>query len=444
MSQRAGNMDRRGFLSSLAALGAAHLAAPAGAAGFAEHGKIRLGFDNFSVRAFNWKAPQLIEYASSLNVDTLLLSDLDVYESVEEDYLKKVRLQAEEAGIELQAGTSSICPTSQAYDEKKWGKAEDHARLLIRTAKRLGSSVARCYLGSGRDREGDGGIDRHIQQMVQVLKAVQGEAEDAGVKIAVENHAGDMQAWELVGLIQAAGESFVGATMDPGNAVWALEDPMVNLELLGPYAVTTGIRDTAVWETQRGATTMWANMGGGVVDWQAYVKRYRELSRARPLCWRLSRTSGLARRRIWIRPSGRNTRGPARTSSPASSRWPNSAANTWSPRDGQRAPHRPDWSRRSRSGTWRKVSATVGTYWDWASGDSRRHVGGRQRSLRIFTNSVTGNTDPSCAQACWPGPARASPNRDAPARLPFARLKWERQTCDTFFGAPCCWPVRPG
>jgi sugar phosphate isomerase/epimerase len=65
--------------------------------------------------------------------------------------------------------------------------------------------------------------------------------------------------------------------MDPGNALWALEDPMVNLELLGPYALTTGIRDTAVWETPRGATTMWANMGCGVVDWPAYVKRYRQL-----------------------------------------------------------------------------------------------------------------------------------------------------------------------
>ena len=52
----------------------------------------------------------------------------------------------------------------------------------------------------------------------------------------MENHAGDMQAWELVNLIEAAGPDFVGATMDPGNATWTMEDPMVNLELLGPYA----------------------------------------------------------------------------------------------------------------------------------------------------------------------------------------------------------------
>jgi len=282
MNERSKSWNRRGFLASLAALGAAGLTAPAGGFCLADEKKLKLGFDNFSIRAFNWKAPRLIEYAASLKVDVMLLSDLHVYESLDEDYLKKVRAQADRAGIELHAGTGSICPTSKSYNEQKWGKAEDHARLLVRTAGRLGSSVARCYLGSRRDRDGDGGIDRHIEQTVKVLKAVRSEAEGAGVKIAVENHAGDMQAWELVELIEAAGKEFVGATMDPGNAAWTIEDPMVNLEVLGPYAATTGIRDTAVWETDRGAGCMWTNMNRGVVDWPAYVARFREVCPATP------------------------------------------------------------------------------------------------------------------------------------------------------------------
>jgi sugar phosphate isomerase/epimerase len=279
MSKQAETWTRRQFV---AALGAAPLGAAAAAVASTSSKKTKLGFDNFSVRAFDWKAPRLIQYASALKVDTLLLSDLDVYESLEADYLSKVKLQAEQAEVELQAGTGSICPTSQSYNQDKWGPAEDHARLLIRTASRLGSRVARCYLGSRRDRQSDGGIDSHIEQMVKVLQAVGSEAEDANVKIAVENHAGDMQAWELVELIKAAGESFVGATMDPGNAMWTLEDPLVNLEILGPYVVTTGIRDTALWETDKGATAMWANMGQGVVDWPRYVARFQQLCPSAP------------------------------------------------------------------------------------------------------------------------------------------------------------------
>ncbi len=277
MTDQMGKWNRRRFLESMAALGAATLAVPHRGFGEEAAGPIKLGFDNFSIRAFDWKAPQLIEYAASQDVDTLLLSDLDVYESLEADYLKKIRDQAQQAGVELQVGTGSICPTSNSYNAQKWGKAADHARLLVRIAKQLGCTVARCYLGSRRDREGDGGIERHIDQMVRVLQEVRTEAEEANVKIAVENHAGDMQAWELVNLIKAAGPSFVGATMDPGNATWTMEDPMVNLEILGPYALTTGIRDTVVWETQDGAKAMWANMGEGLVDWPAYVNRFRQL-----------------------------------------------------------------------------------------------------------------------------------------------------------------------
>ena len=272
---RSQNLTRRGFVGAVAA--ASTLGALRSARAAAAKTAIKLGFDNFSIRDFGWKAPALIDYAATVKVDTLLLSDLDVYESRDAAYLRALKDQAAAGGLELQAGTGSICPTSSAYNKDKLGPAEDHARLLIRTAKSLGARIARCYLGTGNDRKGDGGIYRHIEAMAATLKAVRNEAVDANVKIAVENHAGDMQAWELVTLIEQAGKDFVGATMDCGNAVYTMEDPMVNLEILGPYALTTGMRDTAVWETPQGAKAMWANMGEGVTDWKAYVARFAEL-----------------------------------------------------------------------------------------------------------------------------------------------------------------------
>lgn len=270
-------MNRRGFLGSIAAVGIASWGGSAAGRLHAAPRKLKLGFDNFSIRDLKWKAPQLIDYAASQKVEILLMSDLDVYESLEPEYLNRIRARAEAAGIQLHVGTGSICPTSSSYNAQRWGPAIEHVQLLLRTAELLGSPVARCYLGSRRDREGDGGIYRHIDETVKVLKAVRGQAEAAGIKLAVENHAGDMQAWELVDLIKAAGTTYVGATMDPGNAVWAIEDPMVNLELLGPYTVTTGIRDSMVWETDNGAQAMWTNMGKGLTDWPAYVQRFQEL-----------------------------------------------------------------------------------------------------------------------------------------------------------------------
>jgi sugar phosphate isomerase/epimerase len=276
------HLNRRDFVTSLAMAGGT--LALAGAAPSivsaaetpAAKRNIKLGFDNFSVRAMKWNASQLIDYAISLKVDTLLLSNLEVYESFEEPYLRGLKAKADQAGLDLQVGTNSICPSSSAFNNK-YGTGEEHLSLAIRTAKALGSPVARCVLGNGGDRNGEGGIYPHIEDTVKVCKNVRSLAVDSGVKIAIENHAGDMQSWELVDLIEAAGKDYVAATMDSGNATWTVESPLASLEILGPYAVTTGIRDSAIWENEKGASVQWTNMGNGAVDWGKYLDRFAAL-----------------------------------------------------------------------------------------------------------------------------------------------------------------------
>jgi sugar phosphate isomerase/epimerase len=270
---------RRDFIKT-AALASAALATGARAA---DSGKltfakpIKLGMDNFSVRAMNWKAPQLIDYAASkLKTDSLFISDLDAFESLEESELKKVRQMAADKGLQIHLGTWSVCPTSRAF-RKNHGTAEEHLALGIRSAKALGSPVLRVVLGTRDDRATEGGIEARIADMVKVLKSQRSLAIDNGVKIAVENHAGDMQAWELVTLIEAAGKDFVGANMDSGNATWTAEDPMTSLEILGPYAATTSLRESAAWESENGATVQWVAMGEGNTDLHAYFKRFAEL-----------------------------------------------------------------------------------------------------------------------------------------------------------------------
>jgi sugar phosphate isomerase/epimerase len=238
--------------------------------------KVKLGFDNYSIRALGWKAPRLLDLAASLQVDVIFLSDLNVYEERTDAYLHRLKRQADSLGLEIQVGMLSACPGSVLFDPRA-GTAQEQLRLTIRIANALGSRVARCVLGNVRDRRSPGGIEARIAEMVEVLRDVRQDALAAGVKIAVENHAGDMQSWELIALIEEAGPEFVGATLDSGNAVWALEHPSESLELLGPYALTTGIRDSVVWSVPDGATLQWTAMGEGSVDWPAYFDRFAEL-----------------------------------------------------------------------------------------------------------------------------------------------------------------------
>ena len=227
--------------------------------------KLLLGFDNFSIRGLGWKAHRLIEYSSKHKVDALLFSDLDVYESHDNAYLREIGQEVKKQKIILHAGTGGICPTSQSFKDKH-GTAEEHLRLFDQSGQRCRLIGCPLLPGIVQGRKTEGGIRRHMDVTIQTLKKVRKLALDAGVKIAVENHAGDMHSRELVELIEQAGPEFVGATIDTGNSTWTLEDPVETFRNLAPYAVCSGIRDSMVWQSHRGAKVQWTAMGDGCVD----------------------------------------------------------------------------------------------------------------------------------------------------------------------------------
>jgi len=247
--------------------------------------RIKLGFDILCVRSWRWKAPALLAYAAAQQVDMLMFSGLGAMERLEASYLQALRAQAEAAGIELQIGTGSICPGSRLFNPQA-GTAEDQLSQAIQVAGWLGARVIRCVLGSYEDRLSPEGISSRVREVVEALKNCRSRALDAGVKIAVENHAGDLRASELAGLIEEAGRDFVGASVDAGNAVLSLEDPLDHLEVLGPYAITTGIRDSAIWEVREGAAVQWTALGQGQVDFRAYVRRFAQLCPEAVFCVR--------------------------------------------------------------------------------------------------------------------------------------------------------------
>ncbi len=227
---------------------------------------IPLGFDNFAVRALKWNARQLIDHAESLRCDSLFITDYAPLGGRHDDAsLGDLRRYAADKGVAVALGSWSICPGSTAFRPGN-GTAETQLATGIRMAKALGSPAFRVVLGDQKDRTTPGGIQARITETVAVLKACRPLALDAGVKIAVENHAGDMTSRELAGLVAEAGADVVGVNFDSGNACWTLEDPVEALTRLAPHVVTTSLRDSMLWETPTGVSCQWTAMGEGCVD----------------------------------------------------------------------------------------------------------------------------------------------------------------------------------
>src|SRR5688572_19057196 len=226
-------LDRRSFLKTVGAaavaLGADRAAAsPAQPAVAQARPNVRLGLDMYSVGAQQWTPFEQMDFAAKWNVKMVHFSEIrflgspDWKVALDPANLKRIRARADELNLDVEIGMRSICPTSGTFDPKQ-GTAEEQLSRMVDAAKIIRSPIVRCVLGSQADRRG--GIEKHIDATVRVLKNMRSKIMDAGVKVAIENHAGDMQARELKSLIEMAGREYVGVCIDSGNAVWTIEDP---------------------------------------------------------------------------------------------------------------------------------------------------------------------------------------------------------------------------
>jgi len=260
--------DRRTFLKTVGVASLA-LASPAGA----QAPPVRFGIDTFSLGAQKWTPFQHLDFAAKWQAKVVHFSEIRFIGGLEPDHLKKVRARADDLGIDLEIGMRSICPTSTSFD-KAAGSAEEQIGRMVDAARLVRSPIVRAFLGTSADRKG--GIETHIDETVNVLKGVRSRVMDGGVKIAIENHAGDMQARELKTLIEAAGPDFVGVCLDSGNPVWTIEDPHLTLDTLAPYVLTSHMRDSALWRTPEGIAVRWTRMGEGNIGMENYIRKYTQ------------------------------------------------------------------------------------------------------------------------------------------------------------------------
>jgi sugar phosphate isomerase/epimerase len=266
-------MHRRRFIQTAASIAAA-VVAPAEESSVIP---VRLGFDTYSIRAFKWKAIQLLDYAAGLKLDTIQLSSLEDYASLDKVYLASVKDHAAKLGIAIDGGMGCICPLSASW-EPKFGDPKENILRGLRVANAVGATSMRCYQGKKEDRRGKLPLEAIMESTIKLFRSVRSEAQDLGVRIALENHAGDMQAFEVRTIIEESGKDFVGSCLDTGNPMWVMEDPLVSLEVLGPYVLTTHVRDSAVYEHARGAAAQWVALGDGTIDLRKFVGRLRVLA----------------------------------------------------------------------------------------------------------------------------------------------------------------------
>jgi len=137
------------------------------------------------------------------------LLELQYLGSLDESNLIAVRDHAKKLGVAIEVGTRTCCPTSKSFDPKQ-GTGEEQMLRAMHAAHVTGSPIVRTFMGTSNDRDP---IERHMEAMTALLKSLRTRIVDLNLKIAIENHAGDMQARELKGPRRSVPEKTTSASV---------------------------------------------------------------------------------------------------------------------------------------------------------------------------------------------------------------------------------------
>jgi sugar phosphate isomerase/epimerase len=233
-----------------------------------------LGLDTYSLRSLRWNVFQHLDYAVTHKLSAIQASIAN-FESTTPEYLARARAYARERNIQLEPGFGCISTVSASWKPRQ-GTPVRYLQDAIRISAALGARSFRVFLGGPPDRAAGVTPQAFLDDALKTLKQVRTRAEDAQLKIAVENH-GEFHSRHIRTLVEQAGPSFTAACYDSGNPVLTAEDPLHALETLAPYIATSHIRDSIVFPHPRGAAVQWVALGDGVIDFQRFTARFREL-----------------------------------------------------------------------------------------------------------------------------------------------------------------------
>lgn len=95
------------------------------------------------------------------------------------------------------------------------------------------------------------------------------------MKLAVENHK-DWRTEEFLEILTHLDSEWIGVTLDTGNNLALLEDPMEVVKALAPYAFTVHLKDMAVAEYEDGFLLSEVNLGDGFLDIKGMIAVLRK------------------------------------------------------------------------------------------------------------------------------------------------------------------------
>jgi len=201
-----------------------------------------------------------VKRSAGLGVNLVQIADNIPLHEMTEVELHALENEAKQSGIAIEVGTRGIAP--------------QHLRRYLQLAQRFASPILRVVVDT----------DEHhpdVPEIIDTLKTLMPEFEDAGVTLAIENH-DRLKAKTLAEIIQALDSKYAGICLDTVNSFGALEGPDVVIDTLGPFVVNLHVKDFTIARLSHnmGFELTGSPAGQGMLDVLSLMGRLEDSGRA--------------------------------------------------------------------------------------------------------------------------------------------------------------------
>jgi sugar phosphate isomerase/epimerase len=198
---------------------------------------------------------KFMDRSKELGVDGIQI-DITHLESTDDVYLEKLSKYAQNKGFYVEYGSILI--------------EDGHTLKELEIARQLKAPIMRTFMGFSRyDKTCN--PKHELENAIAVLKNLLPKLHEYDIKLAIENHC-DCTTDELLSVIHAVNDPYVGVCPDLGNFMINLENPTKSVKKLAPYIITTHFKDYNMEMCNWGFKSYGVALGDGMIDLKAILK----------------------------------------------------------------------------------------------------------------------------------------------------------------------------
>lgn len=217
-----------------------------------------------------WEFEQCIDEAVRVGADGISLETCFM-PRFDSEYLGRLKDRLDEHGLERMVAWGHP-------DGLEGGRKPEAAKEIVQhlaTSTAVGGTVMRIVGSSLMFRDEPHGPQ--IERISAILKETVKRAEDAGIRLAIENHV-DFTADEILEILDRVGSEYLGVNFDSGNCLRVFEDPVEAARKLAKHTYSTHIKDIQPTTGSPQHWTFWASApaGSGIIDMPGVVQALRD------------------------------------------------------------------------------------------------------------------------------------------------------------------------